>query len=99
MTTLELLESFLSSTLKMDKAGVAELLESDGSPKADALEKLLEKNKVHIATVTKGKFDEGYKASEKKVKTDFEKQLKEKFEVDSDKTGIDLVSEIIENKT
>lgn len=99
MTLLEFLESYLSTTLKMDKAGVAALFEADGSPKADLINQLLEKNKTHIATVTKGKFDEGYKAAEKKVKTDLEKELKEKFGVDSDKVGVELVEAIVEAKT
>lgn len=99
MTLLEFLESYLSSTLKLDKAGVAALFEADGSPKADALTQLLEKNKTHIATLNKGRtFDDGYKAAEKKVKTDYEKELKEEFGITSDKVGVDLISEIIEAK-
>ncbi len=97
---LEFLESFLSTTLKLDKAGVAALFEADGSPKPDALTQLLEKNKAHIATLNKGRtFDDGYKAAEKKVKTEFEKELKESFGIDSDKVGVELITEIIEVKT
>lgn len=100
MTLLEFLESYLSTTLKLDKAGVAALLEADGSPKADALTQLLEKNKAHIATLNKGKtYDDGYKAAERIVKTEFEKELKEKFAVDVDKQGVELVEAIVTAKT
>lgn len=99
MTLLEFLESYLSTTLKLDKAGVAALFEADGSPKADAIQSLLDKDKARVTTLTKGKFDEGHKAATLKVKTDFEKELKEKFGVDSDKVGVELVETIIEAKT
>lgn len=99
MTLLEFLESFLSTTLKLDKAGVAALIDADGLPKTDAINQLLEKDKARVALLTKGKFDEGHKAAESKVKTQFEKELKEKFSIESDKVGVDLVSEIIEAKT
>jgi hypothetical protein len=93
------LESFLSTTLKLDKAGVAALFEADGSPKADVINQLLDKDKERVKDLTKGKFDEGFKAAEKKVKTDLEKELKDKFGVDSDKQGVELVEAIITAKT
>lgn len=99
MTLLEFLESYLFTTLKLDKAGVAALFEADGSPKADALNQLLDKNKAHIASLNKGKtFDDGYKAAEKKVKTEFEKELKDAFDITSDKVGVELITEIIAAK-
>lgn len=96
---LKFLVSFLSTTLKMDEAGVAALFEADGSPKADTLKQLLDKDKDRVALLIKGKFDEGHKAAEKKVMTNLEKELKTKFGIDSDKEGVELIEAIVAAKT
>jgi hypothetical protein len=41
------------------------------------------------------KFDEGYKKAQKEVLTRFEKDIREKFGVESDKSGIDLVADVV----
>ncbi len=95
----QFLELYLSTTLNLDKAGVAELFESDGTLKADAITQLAEKDKQRVKDLQKDKFDEGAKATKRTVMSEFEKQLKEKLGLKSDKQGVDLVLEAIAAKT
>lgn len=86
---------FLSKTLNLDEAGVAELLKSDDEIKKDALNLLLEKDKDRVKSLKKTSFDDGFKKAEKTVKSDLEKQIKEKFEIDSTAQGIELIEELL----
>lgn len=95
----KVLLEFLSKTLNLDEAGVTSLFNEDGSPKDDSLQKFLDLDAARVARLQKGKFDEGVKKAQKEVLTKHEAELKAKFGIDSDKVGVDLVSEIIENKT
>lgn len=94
----DLLE-FLSKTLNLDESGVTALFNADGSPKDDSLQKMLDLDKSRVMKLQKGKLDEGYNKAKKEVLTQFETDVKTKFGIDSDKVGVDLVSEIIETKT
>lgn len=89
---------FLSTTLNVDEAGVASLKNEDGSFKPDALQTLLDKDKARVASLQKGKLDEGYKKAQKEVMTEFEKKVREKYNGASDKVGIELIDAIIESK-
>ena len=95
----KVLLEFLSKTLSLDENGVAALFEADGSPKADSLQQFLDLDKKRVATLQTGKFDEGFKKAQKEILTKHEAELKSKFGIDSDKVGVELVSEIIESKT
>lgn len=72
---------------------VAEAAKSD-----DGKETLLNLHKERIKELKKTNFDDGFKKAEKKVKSDFEKELREKFGVDSDKQGLELIEEVITSK-
>lgn len=79
---------------------LAELLEKSDETDIDEKEFLKtfrEKDKERVSNLKKTAHDDGYKKAEKKVKTEVETTLKEKFEIDSDKQGEDLFDEIIEN--
>lgn len=90
---------FLSKTLNLDEAGVTSLFNEDGSPKDDSLQKMLDLDKARVLKLQKGKLDEGYNKAKKEVLTQFESSVKEKFGIDSDKQGVELVEEIITAKT
>jgi len=83
----KLLLAYVATTLGVAEDEVMELLKDseDANP-------ILELHKVKV----KERFDDGYKKAERKVKTDFEKEIKEKFGLKSDKQGIELVSEVLE---
>lgn len=95
----KVLMEFLSKTLNLDEAGVTSLFNEDGSPKEDSLLKFLELDKARVAKLQQGKLDEGYKKAQKEVMSNLEKTLKTKFSIESDKTGVELVESIIEQKT
>jgi len=95
----KVLLEFLSKTLTLDENGVTSLFNEDGSPKDDSLQKFLDLDAARVARLQKGKFDEGVKKAQKEVMSNFEKELKTKLGIESDKVGVDLVSEIIEAKT
>lgn len=97
-----LLTGLLSAAYQMDETGVAALFDADGtSLKDDALTQILEKDKARVAKLTgtsKDKFDEGHKKGKAEALTQFEKSLKEKFEIDADAKGVELVEAIIAAK-
>jgi len=100
MTLKEFLIAFLSKTYKMDEAAVAELLESDETKlKADALDKLLNKDATRVTELTSTKtFDNGYKKGQKEALDKLEKELKEEHDITSTKVGKELIAEIIAAK-
>lgn len=95
----KVLLEFLSKTLNLDEAGVASLFNEDGSPKDDSLQRFLDLDKARVAKLQTGKFDEGFKKAQKETLTKLEKDLKDKFGVDSDKQGVELVEAIVTAKT
>lgn len=88
----------LSKILGLDEAGVTALFNADWSPKDDTIQKLLELDKTRVATIQKGKLDEGYKKAQKEIMSKFETEVKTKFGIDSDAVGLGLVEAIIESK-
>lgn len=104
-----ILIEFFGKTLNLTAEDVAPIFETKGDDeelKSDALSILLKhdatrvsKLKGDIATLEKEKFDKGYKTAEGKILPKLEKDLKEKFGIDSDKQGIELFEEIIAAKT
>src|SRR5690349_6192628 len=93
----ELLLEFVSKTLNMDKDGVAELLKSDdGKIKDDALNALLDKDKDRVKGIKKTSFDDGVKKTTKSLMSDFERQLKDKYELESDAQGIELIESLLD---
>lgn len=91
----EFLTGVLSETLKLDEAGVASLLNEDGSIKDDAKQRVLELDAKRVADLKTGSqktaFDDGYKKAQSEVLTKFENEFKTKTGHKSDKKGIDLI--------
>lgn len=95
-----LLVALLSATYKMDEAAVASLIKEDGTVTDTALQELLDKDKTRVAELSKDKgFNDGYKKAQSEVLSKFEKELKDKYGVGSDKKGLELIADIITEKT
>ena len=91
--------AFLSATLKLDATAAASLLNEDGSPKPEALQTLLDKDAARVAAFTAKQtehFNNGFAKAKSEVLGAFETDLKSKLKVTSDKKGLELVDEIIE---
>lgn len=86
------LNGFLSKTLKMDDEELASLYNEAGE-----LTSLTAAEQADTARVTKLKEDQAsqYKRGQKEVASKMEAQLKDKFGVDSDLTGVELVDFIL----
>lgn len=93
----------LSTAYNMDKDGIKKLIFNDKDElQDDALAKLLEldKSRVKKFNEDKTKFgDEKYSHAKREVLEEFEKSLKTKFNVTSDKKGLELIEDLIATKT
>lgn len=102
MELKELVTGLLSKTLNMDDSGVAELYNSDGTVKDDALDTLLVKDADRVKNlkpnITKV-MDDQYKKGVRETMERFEKDFKDKTGFDSDLKGIDLVLAYADTKT
>lgn len=102
----ELLTEFLGRTLNMPVDEAASLLyqtNEDGTEaiKSDALENLLKKDTERITkfqTERQTYFDNGYKKAAGETLTKFEKDLRAKYQIESDKKGIELIDELLNIK-
>lgn len=83
----EKLLAFAATALNLEQDEVKELLTQDGG-----LTELTAKYTAHI----KATKDAGYKSAERKVNTQYEQALKEKFNIQSDAKGLDLIEEASE---
>lgn len=98
-TEREVLTGFLSKTLNMDDAGVAELYNSDGSElRPEALQELLDRDAHRVTSLkpdTKKIFDDGYKKGQSESLSKFEKELAGKYGITSDKKGLELIEDLV----
>lgn len=104
----ELLVGFLGKTLNMPSDKVESLFTQE-DPKSDEFDFAADADKTLIAADAERvkafkeketkEFQSGYKKAKAEVLTDFEKQISEKFDVKSDKLGLELIEEIVTSKT
>jgi hypothetical protein len=97
----KVLRSFLSKTLKMDAGQIDALLTADNEETLET--NLLDADKTRVATLSTPKkgttFQDGYAKAKGEVLTQVEKEIKEKFGVDADVTGVsELVDLVISEK-
>lgn len=101
-TFKETLSAFLLKTLNLSEEKVAELLNSEGTEfKPEALAALLAADTERVKVFKDENqvyFDNGLKKATKEVLTDFEKKVKEKYGITSDKKGDELIEEIVLTK-
>ena len=99
----------LSKAYNFDNGKIAELFkdgetELSEDQQKEILQKLLDEDAKRVEAIkksvdTKPAFQDGFKKAKSEVLTDFEKGLKEKFGVESDKTGLELVEEVVSKKS
>ena len=102
MDSSKILTGLLSKAYKLEDGKIAELLKEDANEN-DVITSILEIDTQRVDKLKTagdgGKFQEGYAKAKKEVLTDFEKSLKEQYDLkDSDKTGQDLIAEILTTK-
>lgn len=99
MDLKQLITGFLSETLKLDNGKIEELLndvnEENGS---ERLKSLLDLDKNRIDSFGTTKFQEGFKKDKKEFLTNFENEIKHKFNLTSANMGFDLIEEAINSK-
>lgn len=97
----KIITGLLSKAYKMDEGKIAELLkDGEGITEDSVLAKLLELDAARVSKLktsgdSTGKFQEGYAKAKKEERAAFEKEIKEKYNLDSDSTGLDLVGEVV----
>ena len=94
----------MSKAYKLDDGTIGEILNAENADEKSVISKILELDtqrveKLKTSGGKDGTFQDGYTKAKKEVLSDFEKQLKETFETESEKTGLDLITEILTAKT
>lgn len=105
MNYKELITGLLSRAYKMDDGKIAELLQ-DGKEDVkpdDVLSEILTLDASRVENIKKnidvsGKFQEGYAKAKKEEREAFEKEIREKYGIESDKIGTDLIDSIITDR-
>jgi hypothetical protein len=101
----KILTGLLSTALKMDNGAVAELLNEENSENTEdtILSAIVQLDTTRISKLTTGKpgqtYQDGYKKGKSESLTNLEKELKGIYGIDSDKTGAELVADIIAGNT
>mgnify|MGYP003619390043 CR=1 FL=1 len=97
----KILTGLLSRAYKTDNGTLAELLDGENLKEDDILNKILDIDTQRVATLKApngdGTFQQGYAKAKKEVLEAFETQLKDEFKIETEKTGLDLITEIVTN--
>ena len=104
-----IITGLLSKAYNFDNGKIAELFkdgetELSEQQQTEILNKILEIDAQRVENIKKSvdkkdAFQDGFKKAKSEVLTDFEKGLKEKFGLESDKTGLELVEELVSKKS
>ena len=104
-----IITGLLSKAYNFDNGKIAELFkdgetELSEQQQTEILNKILEIDAQRVENIKKSvdkkdAFQDGFKKAKSEVLTDFEKGLKEKFGVESDKTGLELVEDLVSKKS
>lgn len=104
-----IITGLLSKAYNFDNGKIAELFkdgetELSEQQQSEILNKILEIDAQRVENIKKSvdkkdAFQDGFKKAKSEVLTDFEKGLKEKFGIESDKTGLELVEEVVSKKS
>lgn len=91
----QLYKGLLSSIYRMDEQEQTALLNADGATEESVNTAIATRDAERISKLN-GKFQEGYAKGKSESLSNFEKQLREKFQItDTDKLGLDLVDQIV----
>lgn len=96
----KIITGLLSKAYKLDDGKVAELLQDgkDDANESAVLEALLSQDTERVSALLAkdtGKYQQGFAAGKKDSLTELEKAAKEAFKIESDKTGLELIEEIV----
>lgn len=104
-----IITGLLSKAYNYDNGKIAELFkngetELSEEQQTEILNKILEIDAQRVENIKKSvdkkdAFQDGFKKAKSEVLKDFEKGLKEKFGIESDKTGLELVEEVVSKKS
>lgn len=99
----KLLRALLAKAYKMQDGDIDEILNSsEDDGQETALTSILDKDSARITALKKPKegqtFQDGYAKGKKEVLSNFETELKEKFDIESDAQGLDLVDAVLATK-
>lgn len=94
-----ILTGLLSRAYKIDNGKIAELLDGENLKEDDVLNSILEIDTQRVeklkAPSGDGTFQQGYAKAKKEVLETLETQLKDEYKIETDKTGLDLIAEIV----
>lgn len=105
MEIQKILTGVLAKTLNLGDGEIAELIkDGEGVKESDVIQKILDLDvqrveKIKTSVDGKEKFQEGYKKGKEESLSKLEKQIKEKYGIQSEKLGVELVEEIITEKS
>lgn len=95
----KILSGLLSRAYKTDDGKLAELLDGENLKEDDVLNKILDIDTQRVATLkapsVDGTFQQGYAKAKKEVLEALETQLKDEYKIETDKTGLELIAEIV----
>jgi hypothetical protein len=102
----ELLTEFVSRTLKIDKSAVTSALFTQEGDilkvKSDALDFLISKDAGRVTALSGDatkKFQDGYQKAKKEERQALEEEIKGQYGIQSDAKGVDLIAELLAQKT
>lgn len=104
-----IITGLLSKAYNFDNGKIAELFkdgetELSEDQQKEILQKILDEDAKRVEAIkksvdTKPAFQDGFKKAQGEILTKFEKDLKEKFGIESDKMGLELVEELVSKKS
>lgn len=93
----------LSKAYKIDSGKIAEILNGENATTDSVLKEILTEDAARIERLKgdnfEGTYQQAYAKAKKEVLTARETELKEKYGIDSEKTGLDLIDAIITEKS
>src|SRR5690606_2391080 len=102
MDLKNVITGLLSRAYNVDNGKIAEILEAENNTEEAVLKSILDLDAARVAKLKEadtGKFQEGYQKAKKEDVTQFEKDLKAQYGIESDKMGLELITEIVTAKT
>lgn len=96
----KILTGLLSRAYKIDDGKLAELLDGENQTEDAVLTSILETDtqrveKLKTSATGDGTFQQGYAKAKKEVLEAFEQKLKDEYKIETEKTGLDLITEIV----
>lgn len=106
MDFLKVLRAFLTTAYKMSEGDIDAILSASGEDQTKLISAILEKDTARVQAITDAAkppagqtFKDGEGKGKKEALTAFEKSLKDKFGIESELTGLELVQELLTSKS